>query len=603
MSHSITYYDDGSLAQSFPKKIMVRFKIYEHEGKKHIGVHVHGNWVGPGWSANKFQGSTVDYSVPYIDDFDRTAREHDYDYSIGNNLALADYNFFKDNLFKGNPLTIPGAKQWASTWAVGLQGLGRQLGLISKQPNMRSISSFPQKDMPPPGSPRRKRKYGTFSVPPTPRKRTRTSGTYRGGSSKTAQLRLTNGPTPKRIANFSYNGGGGNRTGKRNNFAGKSMPMKFTIQKFKRRSRRKQPKRRARGRDNIIDIQESRGEISNSESVYVGHSIPTSQLLLSMIKRLCKDMYKKAGITIINFNDYTADLSSLNYWRIVFRETQVSATRRSSDVLMFTRTGSPKTYQSACEEMLNGLRIGGSSGMLNQPGLKVDWLISELVTDPATDKKTHALIDLKTYMMDIDFSSSLRVQNVTAASAGTVDTLEKDNITSNPLSVTCYENKRQTNGFYVMHVARNDDMKRFITDEAPFIADEQTGTISVDPDDYGTGVTMAWNFKKPPIPSVFDCAKKGGKKVLPPGGFLTSYVTWSGTHSFHTLMCKLGMYIFQRNEQQQVPLGNVKLYGMEHFMKNGTGDADVSIQHQTTWKFTLGSHYLKQRTQPTVSVI
>lgn len=593
MSHSITYYDDGTLAQFFFPKNMVRFKIYEHEGKKHLGMHVHGNWVGPGWSANKFQGSTLDYSVPYIDDFDRTGREHDFDYNIGNNLAMADYNFFKNNVFKGNPFTVLGAKRWASTWAVGAQGLGRQLGLIPKQGKVRSISSFPQKDMAPVRGKGRKRPR-TYSAPPTPSKRvaygsrTPTSKAlvvYRGSGQVGRK-----GPPPTKS--------GGRKLGNGKGTSKKSMPMKFTVKKFKRRTRRK---RKARGYDIVNFVQESRGAIDDPESVYVGHSIPSTKLVLNMLKRLLKDTYKKAGITIIDYRDITADLSDLGYWTIVWRDSQTSATIRRASIVVFQRIGPSKTYDAVCGEMLAAIRAGGSGGMSGSAGLKVDWQISELTTNNASEKHVHASIDLKYYMMQIDFKSTLKVQNVTAATAGTGGEFESDNITSNPLSVTCYENKRQTNGFYVNHVFPGDSLSD--AGDAPFIANQQTGTIDVDPSLVGSGTTMSHTFKKPPPPTVFDAAKKGGKTILAPGAFLQSYVTWSGTFSFATMMNKIGMFIFQSGGQQHIPIGNVKLYGFEHYMKAPAADANVSIQHETVHRFTIGSHYVKQKTQPYVEVV
>lgn len=572
----------------FPEKNMVLWS-YEHQGKKHFGVRVHGNWVGPGWSAGKYQGSTLNYNVPYIDDFDRTAREHDFDYAIGNNLALADYNFFKDNVFKGNPFTKIGAKRWLSTFAVGAQGIGRQLGLISKQPNFRTLSSFPEKNMVPIG---RKRKAA--SLPPTPRKRAYTSGS---GSKavvvyKKSGTLTTKGGGPKIPS-------GRKSVSRKNNNSKKSMPAKFIVKKFKRKTRRR---RRARGYDVVNMVVESRGAISDPESVYVGHSIPSSKLVLNMLKRLMKDTYKKAGITIIDFRDITADLSDLCYWTIVWRDSQTSSTIRRASVLMFDRLGVSKTYDVAASQMLAAIRTGGGGGMSGSAGLKIDWQTSELTTDNSTEKRVHALLDLKYYMLQIDFKSTLKVQNVTAATAGTGEVYESDNITSNPLSVTCYENKRQTNGFFINHVFPGDSVDEG-SQVSPFIADPNTGTIDVDPGLVGSGTTMANTFKKPPAPTVFDSAKKGGKTIIPPGGFLQSVVTWSGTFSFPTMMNKLGMFVFQSGGTQQIPIGNVKLYGMEHYMKAPAADADVSIQHETVHRFTIGSHYSKQKTQAFVEVI
>lgn len=565
-----------------------------HEGKKHIGLRVHGNWVGPGWSAGKRQGSTLDYSVPYIDDFDRTGREHDFDYDIGNNLETADYNFFKDNFLKGNPFTWTGLKRWGSTAVIGAQAVGRTLGLIPKQAKFRRLTSFPEKNMVP-GTPRKK--YGAgYVLPPTPRKSPKKRKATGVGKSVVKKAKTVGGSRKPAgyVAANAYNGNRGNRSGKRS--GKKSVPDKFNVIKFKRLSRKK---RRRRGYDLVHFVAENRGAIVDPESVYIGHSIPSSKLVLNMLKRLCKDMYKKAGITIIDYRDRTADLSDLCFWSIRWRDTQTSSTIRIAAVEVFNRLGGAKTYDQVCGEMLNAIRTAGGN-MSSNAGLKIDWQISELATDNATAKRIHSLIDLKYYYMDISYKNTLRVQNTTAATAGVGDAYESDNITSNPLSVTCYESKRQTNGFFINHVFPGDSVA--VGTESPFIADELTGVIAVDPGVVGNGTTMTNTFKKPPAPTVFDAAKKGGKTTIPPGGFLQSIVDYNGTFSFPTMMNKLGMFIFQSGAQQHIPIGNVKLYGMEHYMKAPVADADINIQWQSVYKMTIGSHYGKQKTAAYVEV-
>lgn len=75
----------------------------------------HGNYAGPGWSAGKYQKSVAGSSVPAIDEFDETAKEHDAAYALGKDLKKADYKFFKQNFGKG-------FKRSVAALAVGAQG-------------------------------------------------------------------------------------------------------------------------------------------------------------------------------------------------------------------------------------------------------------------------------------------------------------------------------------------------------------------------------------------------------------------------------------------------------------------------------------------------
>lgn len=46
-----------------------------------FSLPVHGNWVGPGWSAGKKQSSVIDESIPSVDAFDEAAKQHDQAYA------------------------------------------------------------------------------------------------------------------------------------------------------------------------------------------------------------------------------------------------------------------------------------------------------------------------------------------------------------------------------------------------------------------------------------------------------------------------------------------------------------------------------------------
>lgn len=107
-------------------------------------LRYHGNYVGPGWSAGKYQDSVADSDVPAVDEFDETAKEHDAAYARGQNLKAADYKFYRVNFGKGFKRSLAAA-------AVGLQGYLRSDDSSSSNAPMAPLV--------------RKRKY---QAPPTP---------------------------------------------------------------------------------------------------------------------------------------------------------------------------------------------------------------------------------------------------------------------------------------------------------------------------------------------------------------------------------------------------------------------------------------------------
>jgi hypothetical protein len=96
-------------------------------------IAYHGNYVGPGWSAGKFQNSVVS-NVPPIDDFDASAKKHDERYASGYERSKADMDFAKENIGRG-------IKRTAAGLAVGAQGVIRKT-VTSITPSNRATSNL-----------------------------------------------------------------------------------------------------------------------------------------------------------------------------------------------------------------------------------------------------------------------------------------------------------------------------------------------------------------------------------------------------------------------------------------------------------------------------
>lgn len=68
-------------------------------------MRYHGKYCGPHWSAGEHQDSVLS-SVPPLDEFDATCKEHDAAYAVGGNLEVADYEFAAANLASGAPKRV-----------------------------------------------------------------------------------------------------------------------------------------------------------------------------------------------------------------------------------------------------------------------------------------------------------------------------------------------------------------------------------------------------------------------------------------------------------------------------------------------------------------
>lgn len=79
----------------------------------------HGNYCGPNWSDAKRQQSVVGTTEP-IDVFDRTCQTHDRHYALGNDLSMADSEFFRANFGVG-------LKETGAAIMVGAQNILRTI--------------------------------------------------------------------------------------------------------------------------------------------------------------------------------------------------------------------------------------------------------------------------------------------------------------------------------------------------------------------------------------------------------------------------------------------------------------------------------------------
>lgn len=83
-------------------------------------MRYHGNYCGSYWSAGKHQPSVIDDSVPAVDKFDHSCKDHDGVYASDGDLIEADYKFFRQNFLKGT-------KETPAALAVGAQYLARRI--------------------------------------------------------------------------------------------------------------------------------------------------------------------------------------------------------------------------------------------------------------------------------------------------------------------------------------------------------------------------------------------------------------------------------------------------------------------------------------------
>lgn len=548
----------------------------KHKADSWLSIPYHGNYVGPYWSAGKRQGSVAYSSVAPVDEFDRTAQQHDRAYALKGNLKAADKKFYEQNWGKG-------FKRSVAATLVGTQGNLRSSSANKKAYTM-SRRAIRQRMAPPTPrrTPKRKRADSNemedvnFSFP---RKESQTD-MPRSRKRAVAQKRLRRAVLKRTSSKKRY---------------GKKGKSKKRVMKRRRVMKRKLP------RNANISITETAGNLQGPQAIYLGHGVPKYQLVLQVVKELWKTLFEKAGYQIINWQDSPKN-NNQSIFQIRYADNFTDKDPGYEPTVVVTGTGAAGSHQDIAEEMLQQLVLS----MPVTANAQLNFMEAEYFQrDPATlgtnFRITLSMIDLKSFFVGIDFSSTLKMQNVTPAFAGEGQTYEATNITSNPLEVTAYENKRQTTGLYPVWRSASED-----TPEDGFLADRYTGEIKTTALDLGVANNSSTGkalFIKPPPPTAFDYAKGGKKSKFAPGAFKVSKVNWKAKWSFHTMMRKFTSSVFKLTGSSNTPMpfGNLKLYGAEHYLRQ-VDDVNVSINWQIDLKMITYSYTRKLKTQPEYNV-
>lgn len=353
----------------------------------------HGNYVGPGWSAGRYQNSVVS-DVPAVDEFDATGKKHDAAYAMGKNLAVADFEFASENFGKG-------AKRTVAAVAVGAQGVGRVVeNLVSGK------SSMPTEDF--------EMRGRSASRPRTPASLSR---------SRSAPRAASRGVVRRRSPSSAFS-----RTVRRR--VTRRRPQT-------RRGRRVVRRRRVwfarRGRRSTVNgalkygcVQtfETGGMLNTKYCQYIGHaSMPTERVQQVMWLALTKKLLEKVGMVI---KEPTQAVDNIGVGDKILVHYQSQPT---SGVVYREYTIIVSDSLVTIAKDFYDFFIGTQTNQL---------LYLKMTYAPAAATTVHwprTVFNLQTAMLHLDFKSDLKVQNRSIVDS-TDDEVSVDNV---PLIGRYYE--------------------------------------------------------------------------------------------------------------------------------------------------------------------
>jgi len=491
-----------------------------------VAFRYHGNYVGPGWSAGKYQRSVRRSRVPAVDEFDQTAKEHDAAYATpGADLKGADYKFYRRNIGQG-------LKRSAAAIAVGLQG------------TLRPPTSFSQNE----------KQMAKIS-----KKRLTGGATYRAKMVKQT-VRRRRQMLPNAAGPFQSPGFDRKKPMKRKSYRTAGASTSKSAGKLKK----------ARGKPDIFDTYARKGIILNVErganiattainngSVLLAHSTCSrdqlfnafgyamAKLVASLLKR---DVPTMTGLVLQNPGTFR-----LEELVIVYKSTPGGTN---------TRSVNPITDVTTWQDLGNFFVNLMTTELTLQSGfqfVKIEYFQSQVATTPIVQPSILFQRNLDRCRIHYHTKSNMKIQNRTVNTAGNDESDDVDNV---PLYGKQYESSKN----YFLH-----NSLRYVADANGI---------------FGQNVIAAELLKPPQLTSV-KSAYAIAPVHLDPGQIKTSVLTWTKSFLINDLMRSLFIRGLEAGNAYALSVGKSRWFLMEKMLQSvATTDVNgIKVAYEVDTKF------------------
>jgi len=194
-----------------------------------------------------------------------------------------------------------------------------------------------------------------------------------------------------------------------------------------------------------VSKMESGGTVTGAQCVYVGHSTNGDQVWRSVGRALVKELYKQAGYDIISWEDPIPFAAAEEHFLTMDFFI-------NPDDPIVTVGGVPSYgVGTTFDDVSNGIVVelsNANRGYAANSGLELQRIILFNGDSTANNRTLLGSIQLSSFMLNIEISSKLKVQNSTLAHDGTDENDElSTDVRNNPVHGKVYHSKGWTNGF------------------------------------------------------------------------------------------------------------------------------------------------------------
>lgn len=349
----------------------------------------------------------------------------------------------------------------------------------------------------------------------------------------------------------------------------------------------------------IEHVEERRGVQTDSQCVYVGHSIASYQLMLDVSRAIVRAIWKKAGIDVTDFNT-AIPMSATNSYQLSFTYLKdVTSTGAWFGYPITITLGT--TYNQLATSLHDSFVVLMTDAVPTVEGPWQHLKIYEfsLVNGVGTAyEQIMARIPATALNIDLAFTSKLTMQNQTLA-AGGADVQDEltTNVENNPLKGKLYKSMKMSNGLTCKYKPNLST-----TAFRNLIADSDTGMILESGGSLGNAM-----YYKPPDPYFFNSTKAVNVN-LAPGAIKVDTIHFKRRMTIDRFFQVFGNAMWRRTNQTPpfnqtwVPFGLAHVVGFEKTLDSGASEANLRVAYELEQKYQVKLDYKNAPTVPYVVI-
>jgi len=347
----------------------------------------------------------------------------------------------------------------------------------------------------------------------------------------------------------------------------------------------------------VVFVQENRGTVGDSNCVYLGHSIATSQVVLAVARAIIRALFQQCGQDIQDFGGGPgfSGTSTITIYYKYYKDVTNSGSWTT--ITMPFTSGS---YDNMATTLITNwvANMTDPTPTVEGPWMAMKFLEFGMYTSSGATQVNQSKITATQLKVDFDFASYLCMQNQTlAAAAEDINDELVTNVENNPLKGRLYRSKNMSNGFIVKYKPNTSS-----STYNNLVANRVTGVIAA------TYTNIADDmYAKPPDPFYFDSTHAVGTR-LNPGDVKRDKIKYRNSMTLDKFMSIFANSIWRNSNapvgtpwfDTWVNYGLAHMVAFEKLIDSGSSEQNIRLGYELTQYYKCKITYKQSVVAPII---